>query len=263
MKQYLDEIIKITSSTSKLLVKSWQRNLTITRGTPKQVTSNCDLMADEMIIKGIERKFPNHSYLTEESGLTDKNSDYLWVVDPLDGTGNYLNANPFFAISIALFKKGKPVLGVIEAPILKERYLAIANKGAWLVDLNNNRKSRAHVSKTKKLSQAYILFCEGGCDNRRRMVKVINKIYPQVSDMRKLGAAALELAWVGTGRSEAYITAGLGSWDVAAGMIFVKEAGGRILDYNGQDKPWDEIFTDKLVKIVATNSKINLGKIKY
>lgn len=252
----------IARSVGKKLLENFGKTPPLTRGSPKEVKSFFDTLADTMIKEGLEREYPDHSYLTEESGMRDKHSDYLWIIDPLDGTSNFVNGNPFFAISIALFHRGEPVMGLIEAPMLGETYSAEFEKGAS-VEPNrqgqpNAQPFRAEVSSTSDLSKAYLVFCEGGVGNKKRVLETIDRWYTNVKDMRKLGSAALELAWVGVGRADAYVTHAISLWDIAAGAIFVKEAGGKLLNFEGKEYDWKEILNSKTLNLIATNGKLQL-----
>jgi len=165
--------------------------------------------------------------LTEESGFLQGDPDWLWIVDSLDGTGNFANFNPFFSVCIALIHKSELLLGTIYAPAIHEFYFAVKGKGAYL----NGGEIR--VSDITDLSQSYIFYCEGGEKDRAKTGKIISRVYPHVMDMRKLGSAGLEIAWVATGRGEAYFTTKIEPWDVAPGVLLIQEAGGGVSDFHG------------------------------
>lgn len=260
----INELEKFATKTAKKagqkLFDTFRRQEPLIRGTSKEIKTIYDEVADKTIRKSIEKSFPDHSYLTEEAGYTKKGSDYLWVVDPLDGTGNFVNHNPLFAVSIALWKKGEPVLGVIEAPTLQERFAAVAGKGAWHYDSITKKKKPARVSQIKNLKQSYVIYCEGSEENRRWVSSLLSRIYPQVKEFRKLGAASLELAWVGLGRSEGYVTTKIHFYDIAAGVIFVHEAGGKIFDHAGRPYRLNELGAkpEGQFDLLVTNSKVEL-----
>jgi len=205
--------------------KDWQ--LLQLRSSAKEAVTTYDKMADDLIIQGVKKAYPDHSLLTEEGGLLKGNPDWLWVVDSLDGTGNFANSNPFFAVCIALMHRQELVLGTVYAPAIREFYLAEKGKGAYL-----NQK-RILVSEVDHLRQSYVLYCEGGETDRVRTGKMVNLIYPEVSDLRKLGSAGLETAWVAAGKKEAYFTVKIEPWDVASGVLLVQEAGGKVTDFEG------------------------------
>jgi len=262
----MDKYTKFAVSTAKKaatrLMKDFKKFDPSTRGTPKEIKTRYDEIIDKILIKEISREFPEHSLLTEESGWIPRNADYLWIIDPLDGTGNYMNGNPFFAISIALWIKGKPHCGVIEAPALDETFVAQKGQGAYMY--RGNRKSKAKLSKTSDIKKAYLAFCEGGTKEKKRVLNYVTQFYDQAKDMRKLGSAALECAWVGIGRADAYITPCISLWDIAAGMIFVKEAGGRNLDFKLKPHTANSLIVDhESINLVAANKALKLKQIKY
>ena len=197
------------------------------RSTAKEASVRYDKDVDRLIIAEIKRHYPHHSLLTEESGFLQGDPDWLWVVDSLDGTGNFANFNPFFSVCIALMHKNELLLGTIYAPAINEFYFAEKGKGAYL------NGGRIRVSDITDLSQSYIFYCEGGEKDRAKTGKIISRVYPHVMDMRKLGSAGLEIAWVAAGRGEAYLTTKIEPWDVAPGVLLIQEAGGGVSDFHG------------------------------
>jgi myo-inositol-1(or 4)-monophosphatase len=197
------------------------------RGTAKEIATRYDKEVDRLIVEEIKRHYPRHSLLTEEGGFLEGDPDWLWIVDSLDGTGNFANFNPFFSVCLALMHKNELLLGVVYAPAIDEFYFAEKGKGAYLNGV------KIQVSDVSDLSQSYILYCEGGEKDRIRTRKLINSVYPLVTDMRKLGSAGLETAWVAAGKREAYFSTKIESWDVASGVLLVQEAGGKVSDFQG------------------------------
>ena len=197
------------------------------RSTAKEASVRYDKDVDRLIIAEIKRHYPHHSLLTEESGFIQGDPDWLWIVDSLDGTGNFANFNPFFSVCIALMHKSELLLGTIYAPAIDEFYFAEKGKGAYL------NGGRIRVSDITDLSQSYIFYCEGGEKDRAKTGKIISRVYPHVVDMRKLGSAGLEIAWVTAGRGEAYFTTKIEPWDVAPGVLLIQEAGGEASDFHG------------------------------
>ncbi|MFH0853192.1 MAG: inositol monophosphatase family protein [bacterium] len=195
-----------------------------------QIVTKFDLLADKIILEAIKNKFPDHSILSEESGSYGQRSDYVWVVDPLDGTTNFAMKNPFFCISIALTYKSRPILGVVYNPLIDELFTARTTKGAKL----NNKNIK--VSKTYQLNHSFLSFCYG---NRildiKRAIKLFNKLKLTGKDMRQLGSAALEGCYVASGRTDALIVPGAHPWDVAAGALIAQEAGAMVTDFQGND----------------------------
>lgn len=200
------------------------------RTTAKDAATEYDKMSDALIIGGIRSVFGSHSILTEESGLLEGDPDWLWIVDSLDGTGDYANWNPLFSVCLALMHRGELVLGVVNAPAIGELYMARRGGGAYLND------KRIQVSDAADLGQSYLFYCEGGEKDRGKTGKALAAVYPRVMDVRKLGSAGLETAWVAAGKGEAYFTFKIEPWDVAAGVLLVEEAGGKVTDLAGG--PW-------------------------
>ena len=214
------------------------------RSSVKDAVTRYDKMVDELIIREIMGRYPNHSLLTEESGLVKGDPDWLWIVDSLDGTINFADSNPLFSVCIAVIHKGELLLGTIYAPAINELYLVEKGNGAYL----NQR--RIHVSETSDFAQSYLFYCEGGEKDRLRTRRAITKVYPEVMDLRKLGSAGLETAWVAAGKGEAYFTTKIEPWDVAPGVLLVREAGGRVTDFAGnawKPEKSDLLFSNGLV----------------
>ena len=209
------------------------------RAMSKEIVTKYDKESDRIIIKELENNYPEHNILTEESGSIDKGSEYTWIVDSLDGTGNFASGNPFFSVSIALARNGEVILGVIYAPFLQEFYTAKKGEGAFL----NDRKIA--VSEISGISKSYIVTCEGGSKTNERLASIYSQVYPQVKDMRKLGSAAIEGGFVATGRADGYITLNIDPWDVAATVLITQESGGKASDFKGND--WKIEKTDLLI----------------
>jgi len=239
--------VDLVDKAGNFLLKNFRKDYELLgmRGLVKEVTTKYDKICDELIVKAISRKFPNYNLLTEESGFLNKNSEFTWVVDSLDGSGNFAVGNPFFSVSLALSHLDKPIFGVIFAPFLKELFIAEEGKGALL-----NGKT-VSVSKIENLNECYIVSCEGGEKSNLRISKINANLHPKVKDVRKLGSAALECAWVACGRAESYITLSIEPWDIAAGVIIVKEAGGKVTDFKGN--PWKPKKSD----VIFSNGKIH------
>jgi len=247
--------LSLVRQAGEILLKKFKKNeqLLTLRGQSKEVTTKYDKLVDRFVIEKISQRYPRHSFLTEESGKIHpkgKSSDHLWILDSLDGSANFSSGNPLFSICLALIKKRKIIFGITYAPALNELYFAKLGKGAFF---NGNR---IRVSKTKEFSRSYLYFCEGGERDRKRTGKILVKLYPQVTDIRKLGSAGLEIAWVAMGRAEAFLTTEIFPWDVASGIILIKEAGGRVTDFKG--KAWEIDQKD----LIFSNKKIHQDLVK-
>lgn len=232
----------LAHDAGQLLHELYQKQSTLNSGVrqlPKQLKLTEDKTIDQFVVDRIQHTYPDHDIVTEERPAIRQQSRYCWVVDPIDGSVNFSTRNPFFAISIALLVDGQLELGVIEAPLLGEQFVAQRGQGATV----NGQALR--VSRTAQLADAYVVNCDGGLTNRTESFStMIRNYYDQVKDMRKLGSAALECAWVASGRADAYITMAIDPWDVAAGVLLIQEAGGRVTTFTGQ--PWTARQTDLL-----------------
>lgn len=209
------------------------------RSLSKEITSSNDHEADEIIIDLISKKCPKHNILTEESSFVDNSSPYTWIIDPLDGSGNFVNHNPFFAVSICLAYENEPVTGVIFAPFLEEILVARRGNGCTI----NGR--RTSVSDTSALGSTYIVGCPGGDPNNQRFAKLGYTLHKNNKDFRKIGSAAIEAYMVATGRVDGFVTLNISPWDVAAGVLCVQESGGQTSDFAG--KPWALKKSDLLI----------------
>ncbi len=206
------------------------------RGLTKEITSIRDHEADKLIIDLISQRHPDHNLLTEETGNLDNGSPYTWVVDPLDGSSNYVNHNPFFAVSVCLAYENKPITGVVFAPFIEE--IAVARRGHGCT-LNGRRVS---VSPTEDFSKFYVVGCPGGEKNNLRFAKMSCVLNEAIKDFRKMGSAAIEAYTVASGRVDSFVTLNISPWDIAAGALCVEEAGGKVTDFDGN--PWNMTKSD-------------------
>lgn len=201
-----------------------------------EIVTEADEAADKAIIKTLKRLTPDFGILTEESPKLEGSRDIYWIVDPLDGTTNYTAHLPLWGISIALAAEDKVFLGAISLPTLNERYFAVAGQGAW--SENGHVKAKIHVSDKQKIKDSLGLFCYGYLpEEKDRGLKHVPQLTHQSRSTRRLGAAVFEAVWVATGRGEYSVLHGIKPWDVAAGALLVREAGGEVLTPQG--KRWE------------------------
>ncbi|HEX55160.1 MAG: inositol monophosphatase [Candidatus Altiarchaeales archaeon] len=194
------------------------------------IITKADEMSEKLIRKILTNRFPDYSIIGEEFGFEEKSSEYLWAIDPLDGTTNYSIRNPFFNVSIALLDEEKPILGVVYYPFQDELFFAEIGKGAYL----NNK--RIYVSGEDKFENAVLTFCHrSDPESVERMAKIFREFKMRNPKVRQIGAAALEMCYVACARVESFLMINLNIWDVAAGAIIVKEAGGRVTDFDGNE----------------------------
>jgi len=201
------------------------------KGTNDFVTE-VDQAAEEAIISTLLEAYPGHAILAEESGRQrgSKHSDYLWIIDPLDGTTNFIHGFPVYAVSIALAFRGKVEQAVVYDPTRNDLFYASKGKGAYL----NDRRLR--VSKRTRMSDALIgtgfPFRKG--DNFKRYMKMFEEVMQNCAGMRRPGAAALDLCYVAAGWYDGFFETGLSPWDVAAGSLMITEAGGLVGNFTGE-----------------------------
>ncbi|HHA19879.1 MAG TPA: inositol monophosphatase, partial [Methylophaga sp.] len=181
-------------------------------------------------INAIHKAYPDHAILAEESGQQDDN-DTVWVIDPLDGTTNFLHGFPHYCVSIAVMVRGKIEHGVIYDPLRDEMFTATRGAGAQL----NDRRLR--VAKRKELTASLLAtgFPFKYPQHLDSYLATFNAVFPQVVDVRRAGSAALDLAYVAAGRLDGYWEIGLEKWDLAAGVLLIEEAGGVVSDFAGGD----------------------------
>src|SRR5689334_12091471 len=197
---------------------------------PSDFVSNADLKADRILREELAKARPGFSFLTEESGtIAGSDTEHRWIIDPLDGTTNFLHGLPHFAISVALEKSGDIVAGVIYDPIKNEMFVAEKGGGAFL----NDRRIRvsARTSLGESMLATGIPF--RGHGDRDSVVKQLHAAMRETAGVRRFGAAALDLAYVAAGRYEGFWEEDLSPWDVAAGILLVREAGGYVSDLKG------------------------------
>ena len=226
--------------------------LTIRRKQQNDFVSEVDDAAEEAIISTLRDAYPDHGFLGEESGYKDRDAEYLWVIDPLDGTTNFLHGVPQYCVSIGLLQKGVPQQAVVFDPNRNELFTATRGVGAYL----NDRRIR--VSRTDKIEDALLGtgFPFKEVSNLDDYVRMLKNAMRTCAGVRRPGAAALDLAWVACGRYDGFWERGLSPWDMAAGALLVREAGGLVGDFEG-----NEGFLDT-GRIVAANSKLFASVLK-
>ena len=237
----LNIMIKASQKASKTLIRDFGEieKLQVSVKGPSNFVSNADTKAEKIIIEELMKAKKNYSIISEEGGSKiNSDSENVWIIDPIDGTSNFLHGIPHFAISIALKSNNEIISGLIYDPIKDEMFYAEKNNGAFF----NNQ--RIKVSKKREIENC--LFATGGKE------KVISDFIT-----RKTGSAALDMAYVAAGRYDGYFQNNLNVWDVAAGIIIIKEAGGIVNEIN--------LSNHGNIKIIASSSRINkkmLEKLK-
>jgi myo-inositol-1(or 4)-monophosphatase len=190
------------------------------------LVTDIDLKAEERITKLIKKNFPSHSILTEESG-GKIGREYTWLIDPLDGTTNYLMGVPFFSVSLALLYKNEPILGVVLNPRSQELYFAQKNKGAFL------NQERIKVNQNKNLLKSTLLLSKGReLKSFLKLVKIFSKIGKYIRTVRLLGSSNLGICQIAAGKADGYIGIGLPPWDYIVGSFIAQEAGGLVTNFD-------------------------------
>ncbi len=228
----LNIMIKASEKASKVLIRDFGEieKLQVSKKGPADFVTNSDLKTEKIIIEELKKAKPNYSIISEEKGVeNNKDENNTWIIDPIDGTVNFLHGVPHFAISIALKSNDEIISGLIFDPIKNEMFYAEKNQGAFF----NNHRIR--VSKKNKIDDC--LFATGGKINDEP-----NLPY------RKSGSAALDMAYVASGRYDGYFQNNLNLWDIAAGIILIQEAGGMLNEIN--------LSNNKNIKIIASSSNI-------
>lgn len=209
-------------------------NLQVSVKGPSDFVTAADIRAEEVLQRELERARPDFGFLMEEAGeIPGKDERHRWIVDPLDGTTNFMHGVPIFAISVGLERDGEIIAGVIYNPVMDETFTAERGAGAYF----NNRRIR--VAARRDLTAA-LLTCgipHHGRGDAGRFMRDMRAFIPTVSGIRRTGSAAIDLAWTAAGRFDLFFERGLAPWDIAAGMLLVREAGGYVSDIDGRSNP--------------------------
>lgn len=226
---YLSVAIEIAREAGEILRQFHHRDVEVEYKGSFDIVTIADRTAEELVIRKLKERFPTHSIIGEEGGGVDNDSEYVWHVDPLDGTTNFAHGYPWFAVSIGLEKNGESIAGVVYNPITEELFAAEKGSGAYL----NNR--RITVSDIQSIEQG--LFATGFPASKRKEnpnVYYFHQFSVLTHGCRRAGSAALDLCSVACGRFEGFWEFGLKSWDVSAGAVIVTEAGGKITSMTGE-----------------------------
>ena len=230
----LNVMIKACEKASKVIIRDFGEveNLQVSKKGPRDFVTKTDKRAEKILIEELEKARKNYSFITEESGIiNNSNKDCFWIIDPIDGTTNFLHGIPHFAISVALKVNGEIKSGIIFDPIKNEMFYAERNSGSFF----NNRRIR--VSKKVDLDECLFASNHEG----------VNHVFPNLN-MRYSGCAALDLAYVGSGRLDGFFHNKINIWDIAAGVLIVEEAGGKVNNLNG--------YNDESINVRASNANI-------
>ena len=246
----INVMVKVCRKAAKILIRDFGEieNLQVSVKGPGNFVTASDKKVEKIIIEELQKARPTYSILSEEIGEINNDKSFKWIIDPIDGTANFLHGIPHFAISIGLEHDGEIISGIIYDPIKDEMFVAEKGNGAYV----NNKRMR--VSSRSKLENCII--CTGGpkkdSKDRESTLEEYKKFSSKVFiPIRKLGSASLDMAYVAAGRYDGYWQKDLNYWDIAAGIVLVKESGGFVSDFNGENQ------YVKNKTILVTNSKIN------
>lgn len=241
--KFLDVAIAAAREAGDLVKSRWGTGLSVEMKGEINLVTEVDRAAEKLIVAKIHAVFPLHDIMGEEGQAARKDSEFKWIVDPLDGTTNFAHSYPLFVVSIALEQKGEIIVGVVYDPLRDELFTATKNGGAFL----NGKKIR--VSRTEKLGQALLGtgFAYNLRETKENNLREFGNMLIQAQGVRRDGVAAVDLCYVACGRYDGFWELNLFPWDVAAGVIMIREAGGRVTNYEGQE------FSVYEKKILASN----------
>jgi len=213
--------------------------------------SEVDADAEKVIVKELKRAYPEYGVFGEEGGVQGGHRN-IWVIDPLDGTSNYLRGVPHYCVSIALVENGEPTDAVIFDPLRNELFTASRGAGAVL----NDRRIRVADRKDLGGTMIHTGFAPRERARASAQLKAVDALLVQAEDIRRSGSAALDLAYVACGRADAYFEAGVKAWDIAAGVLLVREAGGKVCDFKGATLARMDNRGPDTQQVVAGNLKV-------
>ena len=250
------ELIKIIKDAGKILKKGFYTDKNISFKAKKDLVTQFDVAVEKYLKKKFSKKFKEFNIIAEESDNANIEFNNSIIIDPIDGTTNFVNGVPHTAISVGVYKNKKPYLAVVYNPILDELYTAKIGKGAYL----NGKKLKVSLEDTfqKALLATGFPYTSGSDENDLNdVVKKIKDVLPLCQDLRRLGSASIDLCYVARGTFEGYYEMNLKPWDVSAGVLILTEAGGQVSNINGDEY---KLFEDKY--LVASNRKIHKEFIK-
>ena len=248
-------ITKAAKEAGKILARNFSGSYRVAAKGRRDIVTEIDIMSEEKIISILRGKYPDYSILSEEAGRMGGDTEYTWIIDPLDGTTNYTVKNPFFNVSIALAKRGKILCGCVYAPITKELFYSEKGSGSFL----NWKEIR--VSAEGSLGKSLLTFCHGKTGRElSRVADIFRILKPASRDFSQMKSSELELAFVAAGRVDGFVSNGGKPWDAAAGSLLVSEAGGIVTDFSG--KEWKFDSSRGSGDLIAANRKIHKEILK-
>ncbi len=232
------------------VLQQWAKRFTVREKGPANLVTEADFASQETIVRVISAQFPEHGFLGEEELDRSSTSQFRWIIDPLDGTANYVHGFPYFAVSIGLECAGQVIVGVIYDPTRDELFVAQRGLGAWLND------ETIQPSAVEDLSKAFVVASlPSAVDAAHPSVERLLRVLPHAQTVQRTGSAALNLVYVACGRIDAFWSTSLKPWDVAAGSLIVTEAGGAITATSG--RPFNIYEPD----LLASNGSLVHGQL--
>ena len=241
--QQLDLANAAARAAGTVLRQRFETGFAIRSKAPSNLVTEADLAAEETIVSLIRRSYPGHAVLAEESHASTTDAEHLWVIDPLDGTTNFVHHVPHVAVSIAYYQAGRPCVGVVYNPLREDLYVAVQGGGATY---NGQAVTVSSAPLPESLVGVGFYYDRGGM--MRATLSAVQALFEQqIRGIRRMGTAALDLCQVGTGQFGAFFEYQLSPWDFAAGRLFVEEAGGAVTTCEGNAIPLD------VTSVLATN----------
>ena len=251
---YMRVAVKAAKEAGKIHLKYFNTPIKIRhKSGPNDQVTIADTESEQKIVQTIKKHFPQHNILAEENKYEKTDSEYTWIIDPLDGTNNFSHGMPFFCCSISLAKKGKPILGVIFDPIRKELFTAEKGKGAVL------NEKKIHVSNNSDLNDCLLItgfYYNRGIPLLKSLVNIKHFFLKGILGIRRMGSAALDMCNIACGRADGFWELYLSEWDFAAGKIIIEEAGGKLTNKAGEE------LRIRPGYVVASNGLIHKAMLK-
>lgn len=242
----LEQVMKLSREVGAFLLEQTVSDAQIEAKSMNNLVSFVDQTAERMFVEGLQEILPEAGFIAEEGSASHNDEEYLWVIDPLDGTTNYIHGIPAFCTSVGLLKNRKSIMGVIYDPCRDEMFSALLGKGAFL----NGKPIQVSHRNSLKSSVLATGFPYDDFDRQDQYMELFGDLCKSSRGLRRWGSAAIDMAWVAVGRFEGFYEYGLNPWDIAAGVIIVEEAGGQVDAFT----PSHDAIFDR--EIVATNGLI-------
>ena len=238
-REFIEECISIIKESGEIIKNNWLKPHNIHHKGSVDLVTETDFAVEKFLKEKLKNLLPNASFLAEESSSdSDKPEKLCWIIDPVDGTTNFVHRIPQVGTSVALWDGEKIVFGMVNAPILDEYYWAYLGGGAFMKD------TKIHVSSINELTDS--LVCTGFpyemMGKKEQIIKWLDSVLPKTQGLRRLGAASIDLCYVASGKFEAFYEGGLKPWDVGAGWLIVEEAGGKVTNLLGSRYMFGDIL---------------------